>query len=255
MKLSKIQYTITPGFEALEGWIKSLPETFHNTGISIFKDRNEVKIFQESGYELNVKSFKVPNTVNRFVYVYLRGSKAARSFYHANKLIELGAATPGPVAFIECLSNGLLAESYYISLNYKTDFTLRDVLNNQVADKHNIIIQWVDFTWRYMHQNGVFHLDYSPGNTLIQKAGDAYNFSVVDLNRMKFLPVSFEKGIQNFRQLDADETILRLIAKKYAILCRKPEKKAFELLLKYDQSNKNFRRRKGNFKILLGKEP
>ena len=142
-----------------------------------------------------------------------------------------------------------------MSLNFKTDFTIRDVLNNQVPDKQHIIIQWVDFTWRYLHQKGIFHLDYSPGNILIQQVGDVYNFTIVDLNRMKFLPVSFEKGIQNFRKLDADVETLRLIATKYAELCGKPSKVAIDLLLKYDQSNKNFRRRKGNFKIMLGKEP
>ena len=65
MKLTKNLYHIAPGFESLEGWVKTLPETFHSTGISIFKDRNEVKVFLEAGIELNVKAFKVPNVVNR----------------------------------------------------------------------------------------------------------------------------------------------------------------------------------------------
>ncbi|MCX6013487.1 MAG: hypothetical protein NTV30_08805, partial [Chloroflexi bacterium] len=74
---------------------------------------------------------------------------------------------------------------------------------------------------------------------------------VVDLNRMKFMPVSFEEGIRNFRQLDTDEETLRLIAKEYAALCGRPVEKAIALLLKFDLKNKAYRRRKGNFKVWL----
>jgi hypothetical protein len=75
-----------------------------------------------------------------------------------------------------------------------------------------------------------------------------YQFAIVDLNRMKFMPVSFEKGIQNFRQLDTNEDNLRLIATEYALLCGKSTTLAIDLLLKYDKSNKDYRQRKGNLK-------
>jgi serine/threonine protein kinase len=248
MKGGKIQYGIAPGFGMLESWVKELSKKFSSSGVTIFKDRNEVKVFEEQGYVLNVKAFRVPNPVNRFAYVYLRGSKAARSFRNATRLLKAGASTPEPVAFVECHSNGLLTESFYVSLNYLNDFTLRDVLNNLVPDKQNILRQWVHFTWFHLHRQGIFHLDYSPGNTLIRKDGAKYHFAVVDLNRMKFIPVGFEKGIQNFRQLDADEESLRLIAAEYATLCNESPEVATEMLLKFDESNKAFRRRKGNFK-------
>jgi hypothetical protein len=143
---------------------------------------------------------------------------------------------------------GKLMESYYVSLNFEHGFTLWDVFRNKVADKENIIKKWVQFTWSKLHQNGIYHLDYSPGNTLIRKVAEDYHFSIVDLNRMKFIPVDFEKGIQNFRQLDADEETLCLIASEYALLCGKSASLAIDLLLKYDKSNKDYRRRKGNLK-------
>jgi len=248
MMCSKIQCAIAPGYEILEGWVKALPERFKHDGIAIFKDRNEVKVFEEQGFELNVKAFKLPNLINRYVYVYLRGSKAARSFQNALRFLDYGASTPTPVAWMECVEDGKLRESYYVSLNFKTDFDLRAVLNHQVADSRDILVQWVRFTWSKLHQNGIYHLDYSPGNTLIQKVDGSYQFAVVDLNRMKFLPVEFEKGIRNFRQLDTDEENLRLIASEYAALCGEPAEKAIALLIGYDRSNKNYRRRKGKFK-------
>jgi hypothetical protein len=248
MRCSKIQFTIAPGYGILEGWVKALPERFKQDGTTIFKDRNEVKIFEEQGYELNVKAFRLPNLVNRYVYVYLRGSKAARSFRNALRFLDYGASTPTPVAWVECLEDGKLRESYYVSMNFKTDFDLRAVLNHQVTDSKNILAQWVRFTWSKLHKNGIYHLDYSPGNTLIQKVNGRCQFAVVDLNRMKFRTVGFEKGIRNFRQLDTNEENLRLIASEYAALCGEPAEKAIALLIGYDRSNKNYRRRKGNFK-------
>src|SRR5512133_1961989 len=100
MKCTKIQYEIAPGYEALEEWVRNLPDYFSDHGTSIFKDRNEVKVFAESGFELNVKAFKLPNLVNRYAYVYLRGSKAARSFQNARRFLDYGASTPTPVAWV-----------------------------------------------------------------------------------------------------------------------------------------------------------
>lgn len=249
----KIRYEIAPGYEILEEWLEHLPVDFQSNGVTVFKDRNEVKVFQPSGFELNVKAFKIPHLINRFAYVYLRGSKAARSFQNALKLLKAGSSTPEPVAWIECQSYGKLDRSFYVSLNFQHDFSLRDVLNNLVPDKRNILTQWVYFTWLHLHQKGIFHLDYSPGNTLIRKEGEKYQFSIVDLNRMKFIPVDFLMGIKNFRQLDTDEESLRQIASEYAILCEASPEQAVELLLKYDQKNKAFRNRKNKFNDFLGK--
>ncbi len=251
----KIQYKIAPGFELLESWVKDLPVHFAANGLTIFKDRNEVKVFENSGFELNVKAFRLPNLVNRYAYVYLRGSKAARSFLNAIRLLDTGASTPTPVAYVECLSEGKLNESYYVSINYPHDFTLREVITNKVPDKQNILKQWVGFTWSYLHQQGIYHLDYSPGNTLIRKEGINYYFAVVDLNRMKFLPVDFEMGIQNFRQLDADEESIRIIATEYAALCNFPSNRAIEMLTRYDEKNKAYFRRKENLKGLIKQTP
>ncbi|MEI7829080.1 MAG: lipopolysaccharide kinase InaA family protein [Prolixibacteraceae bacterium] len=248
MMSKKIQFKVAPGYEVLGNWVKNLPEYFGANGTTIYKDRNEVKIFEEFGFKVNVKSFKVPILINQYIYVYLRGSKAARSYQNALRFMAVGASTPAPVAYVECLSMGKLKESFYVSLNFEHGFTLWDVFLNNDPDKENIIKQWVHFTWSRLHRNGIYHLDYSPGNTLIRKEANEYHFSIVDLNRMKFIPVDFEKGIQNFSQLDTDEETLSLIAREYAFLCGRSAEKAVKLLLKFDKDNKDYRRRKGNIK-------
>ena len=239
---------LAPEFEQLDSWMRKLPDYFSDNGETIFKSRNEVKIFDEGELKLNVKSFKVPNWVNRFVYVYLRGSKAERSFKYALKFMNHNVSTPEPVGFLECLSNGLLLKSYYISMHCSYDYTLREVLNYQVADRDVILRQWIRFTYEKLHLNNIYHLDYSPGNTLINKRGEMYEFSVIDLNRMNFCRIDFENGLKSFRQLDTNLETIELIASEYAALWGKDPVSSVELLKKYHQNNVESRRFRANFK-------
>ncbi len=247
----KIKYEIAPEFRELEGWVSQLPPNFVATGKTIFKSRNEVKVFTVGEYQLNVKAFKIPNLVNRIVYVYFRGSKAARSYRYARKFFTLGISTPTAVGFVECLENGLLKQSFYISVHFKYEFTLREVLNYKVADHDAILAQWVRFTYEKLHLNKIFHLDYSPGNTLICRKDNGFDFQIVDLNRMSFGPISFERGLFNFRQLDTDRQTLELLAAEYASLWQKDAGKAMKMLIEFDQDNKATRRRRGRFKKLI----
>jgi hypothetical protein len=208
-------------------------------------------VFTVGNFQLNVKAFKVPNLINRFVYVYFRGSKAARSFKYAREFLSLGVATPAAVGYIDCIENGLLHESYYISIHYKYEFTLREVLNYQVADHDTILRQWVRFTYEKLHLNNIFHLDYSPGNTLICRIDNGYDFQIVDLNRMVFGPISFERGLCNFRQLDTDRQTLELLAAEYASLRHQDEGKAMGVLIAFDRKNKASRFRHEKFKQLI----
>jgi len=247
----KIKYEVAPEFKDLELWISQLPANFPVSGETIFKSRNEVKVFNVGEYQVNVKAFKVPNLVNRFAYVYFRGSKARRSYSYARKFLSLGIATPKAIGYVDCTESGLLHTSYYISVHYKYEFTLREVLNYQVADHDVILREWVRFTYKKLHLNNIFHLDYSPGNTLISRQEYGYDFQIVDLNRMSFGPISFEKGLYNFRQLDTDRQTLELLASEYASLCHKDAGKAMKVLIAFDHTNKVSRERHMNFKKLI----
>ncbi len=252
MMSKKIKYEIAPGFGELESWISQLPADFSLSGETIFKSRNEVKVFEVGKYQLNVKAFKIPNFINRFVYVYFRGSKAARSYRYARKFFSLGIATPMAIGYVDCIEAGLLKESYYISIHYKNEFTLREVLNYQIADHDAILRQWVRFTYENLHLNNIFHLDYSPGNTLICRKESDYDFQIVDLNRMRFGPIDFERGLCNFRQLNTDRQTLELLAAEYASLCHKDAGKAMKLLIEFDRKNKESRNRHGKMKNFIG---
>jgi len=247
----RIKYEIAPEYGELQSWISSLPMDFSTSGVTIFKSRNEVKVFTVGAYQLNVKEFKIPNLFNRFVYVYFRGSKAERSYRYARKFLSLGIATPTAVGYVDCIEWGLLRKSYYVSAHYKNEFTLREVLNYQVADHDAILRQWVRFTYENLHLNNIFHLDYSPGNTLICRKDNEYEFQIVDLNRMRFGPVDFNLGLCNFRQLDTDRQTLELLAAQYASLRHKDAGRAMKLLIDFDRKNKESRRRHGRIKKMI----
>ena len=249
--IKRIKYEVAPEFSEIEPWIRQLHSNFKGSGETIFKSRNEVKIFTVGDLQLNVKSFKIPNLINRFVYVYFRGSKAARSFRYARKFLSLGISTPAAVGYLDCLDGGLLRESYYVSIHFKYEFTLREVLNYQVSDHDAILRQWIRFTYEKLHQNNIFHLDYSPGNTLICRNGNDYEFQIVDLNRMSFGSIGFERGLYNFRQLGTDRQTLELLAAEYASLCHKDEGKAMKMLIAFDRKNKLSRNRHDRIKELI----
>jgi len=250
----KITYEIAPEFRELELWISQLPADFSSSGETIFKLRNEVKVFNVGNYKLNVKAFKVPNLINRFVYVHVRGSKAARSYEYARKFFLLDVPTPQAVGHVECTRNGLLKKSYYISLHLNYNFTLREVLDFDVELRDEILRQWVRFTYEKLHKNGIFHLDYSQGNTLITKTDDGkYQFSIVDLNRMTFGPISFEKGLSNFCRLGVDQATLELIAREYASLRHENSAKAAkQIVIINRRSGENLKKRE-YLKVILSR--
>ena len=51
---------INPEFRFLESFLKRLPECFDSEGETIYKARNEIRIFEIEGLVLNVK--KLPKT-------------------------------------------------------------------------------------------------------------------------------------------------------------------------------------------------
>ncbi len=198
--------------------------------------RNIIKSFNIEGLKLNVKSFKVPNAFNSFVYKYIRPSKAKRSFEYANRLINCGISTPFPIAYIENTSVLGLKTSYYISKHIDYDFEFRDLIHNpQFSERVKILQQFATFTFK-LHENNINFLDHSPGNTLITKGANGYNFYLIDLNRMRFETMSFDKRMHNFRRLWLSKTMVKVIAETYAKLYNKPYLETHDLMLKHSRA-------------------
>ncbi|MDQ6469432.1 Kdo domain containing protein [Flavobacterium sp. LHD-80] len=212
--------------------ILSLIQNFHTSG-ELFGngDRNKIKLFELNGKTINIKSFKIPNIVNKIAYKYFRKSKARRSFEYATILLEKNIGTPEPIAFLENFNFLGLKDSYYASEHLVTELTYRELVENpEYPDNDNILRQFTKFTFD-LHEKGVEFLDHSPGNTLIKKTSEGlYDFFLVDLNRMNFHEnMSFEQRMNNFSRLTPKKEMIAVMSNEYAkFYTEKTEVEIFE---------------------------
>ncbi|MDR1782961.1 MAG: hypothetical protein LBR13_01685 [Dysgonamonadaceae bacterium] len=223
---------INPEFDRLKSFIEALPSVFDKEGEVVYKERNEIKVFEAGGESLIVKSFKIPHFFNGIIYSCLRPSKAERSYKFALKLIELDINTSTPVAYIEDHQAGMLVSSYYISVYKKYPGILRELRYSPLASNEGLVSAFAEFT-ADIHQKEVLPLDYSSGNILYEKIDNKYSFCLIDINRMQFLPVDMELGAYGFRRLWGNEETIAFMAREYARI-RNFDKDTFErLVLKY----------------------
>ena len=226
-----------PQYESKKIEILGFVAQFNDAGNNVLKeDRNVIKTFEFEDNKINIKSFKTPNVFNSFVYKFIRKSKAKRSFEYAKKLLDVQILTPFPIAYIEEFSASGLQNSYYISEHIDYDFDFRDLIHQpKFPDRVNILQQFTEFTFK-LHENNVNFYDHSPGNTLIVKKDNSqYDFYLIDLNRMSFETMDFNKRMHNFRRLWLSKTMINIMSDTYAKLYNKGYYETHDLMLKYSR--------------------
>lgn len=182
--------------------------------------RNAIKLFELGNELISIKSFKIPNLINKIAYRYFRKSKARRSFEFASKLMEFQIGTPQPVAFFEKYDFIGLKESYYACEHLENVFEFREIVENETFENRDFIIRkFIQFTFE-MHEKGIEFLDHSPGNTLIRNNNDgSYSFFLVDLNRMKFhKTIDFQTRMKNLSKITHKKDMIAVMSNEYAKL-------------------------------------
>jgi serine/threonine protein kinase len=226
-------------------------DLFDKSDQKLGDDRNQIKIVTHEQQKLVVKSFKVPNAVNKIAYRFFRKSKARRSYENALYLKAHDIGTPQPVAYYEELGATNLLKSYYISEYIDHDFTFREITNDdELQDKENILKQFTQFMYN-MHEQQVYFLDHSPGNTLIRKVGENYEFYLVDLNRMKFYDIPFEERLKNFERLAPKRSMYEIMGTEYARLSGVDPKTTIDAMWKHTQDFQEAFHRKKRLKKKL----
>ena len=222
--------------ERYEALLKDIKNYFLSAIDSIHKARNEIKIIDFNGESLVVKSFKIPSILNKIVYTFFRDSKAKKSYENSIKIIDF---VPKPIGYVEFKKFGLMHESYFVSENFKYDFTIREpLLQTDFKDKEEVFKAFARFTYK-LHEQGIFHLDYSPGNILIKEENEDYIFKIVDINRMEFKPLDLDERLKNFAKLWAKDEDLKTIVKEYARLSSENGQKCIDIALQYSQAHKD----------------
>ncbi len=206
---NKYRLDFTPLFEDIE-------HIFEKNGEVIYHERNTIKVFEWSSHLINVKKFAVPHPINRFVYRYLRKPKCVRALTYALRLQTLGIPTPEPIGYLVRYRGIEIAESYLVTLQSPLGRNFYEFDEGGVSGREDIINGLAHFAAE-MHDKGVVHLDFSPGNILFDKnqLGE-WEYTIVDINRMKFAPVSLREGCANLQRLWGGLDFLRILANGYA---------------------------------------
>lgn len=207
---------INPAYIPLQGFIKSIPSRFEKEGKTIYASRNIIKVMSASGMEFNVKRYGIPAFMNRIIYSFFRLPKGKRAFAYPRQLLSKGFETPVPVAYVEQRVCRLIRYSYFISLQVPYRRNFYEFGDADIDDSREIVIAFARYT-AALHEAGIMHKDYSPGNILFDKVDNTWHFSLVDINRMYFGKVSIEKGCANFARLWGQKSFFILLAKEYAI--------------------------------------
>ncbi len=224
--MSKRKIEINPKYEHLREFIENLPEIFEQEGVAIYGGRNLIKVFDVEGFRLNVKRYCVPRFIlNRFVYQLLRKPKAVRAYNYAFRLLEYQIDTPESIAYI--LERGIftLGYSYFISVqgDYAHDIGdyMRDVNSAFKSDGAltsediSVLRAFGRYTAK-IHDMNIYHKDYGDGNVLFNIVDGEPKFTLLDINRMDFAPVSMEKGCANFNRMKFDGEVFQIVADAYA---------------------------------------
>ncbi len=188
-------------YAGMRHFVSRLPEKewFATQGTTIHNGRNTLKIMDICGVETVVKKYGHITLFNRFVYGKLRKSKAVRAYTYAARLREAGIDTPEEIAIVETRRNGLLNDSFFVSVKSRHS-SLGDALDSLSANegKEELIKALSEFLFR-VHEAGICHKDLHQGNILYERTEDGrWHFQLIDINQMAFCKhMSMRKRIVN----------------------------------------------------------
>lgn len=209
---------IHPRYEHLRDYLSTLPQRFEHEGMTIYEQRNCIKVFEApDGTLLNVKRYHVPRSVNRLVYsLGLRQPKGWRAYTYPERLKLAGIDTADPVAYFEERRGGLLGYTYFVSLQCEGMRTLYDVA--RMDSGYELLAEELGNFTAHLHEQQILHLDYTPGNILWRQEDlGVFHFVLIDINRMRFGAVSQREGCKNVCRLWGPKHFIELFAKHYAL--------------------------------------
>lgn len=220
-------------YSSLKPFINVMPSLFaNNYGKLIYKGRNELREITLNGICLVVKSYKIPNIVNRIAYGLFRPSKAERSYQYARLLLSKGINSPQPVAFYTERKGLFFSKSYYVSLKSECPHTYIDLLEQNIPNTEKIV-RSIARVAAQMHEKGYLHKDFSRGNILFKDNGKNILIDIIDLNRIRFKKIDINDGCKNFERLPATPQIHRWLADEYALVRNFDADTCYKLIAHY----------------------
>ena len=195
-----------------EGFIQNVPDLFSKGRRCIHKARNQIKVYEEGGIQINVKKYCIPPIINRILYsLGLRRPKAKSAYLNAVKLRQMGFDTPKPFGYIIQRKYGIINYSYFISEQLDMPRMGHECKNRE------LIKALAEYTAK-MHERGLIDKDFTANNILYSRDGENYRFALVDINRFKFKkkPVGMIQACQTLMKPLRSENKLKFFVSHYA---------------------------------------
>lgn len=228
---------VDAGFCTLTSYVKALPALFkYDSGTVIYKGRNELREMDWYGTKVVIKSFRVPNLINRIAYGVFRSSKAQRSFEYAEMLRREGIGSPTPVAYYTERNGLLFTRSYYVSLKSECPYSYVNLMRGDFPGQEEIL-RAIARTTAALHEKGYLHKDYSRGNILFRRTDKGVKVEIIDLNRIRFRTVDMEEGCRNFERLPGTSEMFAILADEYAKARGFDANECLKLILKYNNAH------------------
>ena len=181
---------VSPEYPHLEEELQTLPRWFEHRGEIVHDGRNTIRNIVIRGKAITIKRFKRAHFFQKIVYTFFRPSKAARAFSYAKRFRAKGIPTPLGIAYVEEKEHGLFTTGYFLCETCP-DPTVRQALEGKPDFDRELAKDLMAFIAQ-MHEQGILHGDLNLGNFLYRKKRqeDGYSFTVIDINRSRFLPQS-----------------------------------------------------------------
>ncbi len=195
-------------------FIEQLPERFTMGGRIIHNARNQIRVYEENDTQINVKKFCIPPIINRILYsLGWRTPKAKTTFLNAKEIVKRGFKTPKPFGYVIERKGGLIDFSYFVSEQVQGVTPIRERKTNTQP----LIDALAEYTAR-LHQTGLMHKDYTPGNILYTEQDGKFDFTLVDINRFHIQnkPIGLWRSATNLMQPFENNEHLKLLVNAYA---------------------------------------
>ena len=206
---------INPKYERVRPFLEHI-DTYFTEGRSLRESRNSLRVCQWEDLELNVKRFRQPSFFQRLVYTFLRRPKGLRAYENPFRMHAAGVDSPEPVAYLERRKGGLIAESFFVSVQCPYTRRFYEFATAPLTPEVLLVARSFARLTARLHEAGILHLDYSPGNILFEVIDGEPHFSLVDTNRMRFGSVSVAEGCRNFARLWGQPPFFEAMADAYA---------------------------------------
>ena len=199
-----------------------------NASKVIHAGRNRLWILPLGGIDVVVKAFRA-SRMRSWVYAF-RPSKARRSFQNAATLLKRGIATPAPIGYVETRD----ALHRLVACVYVCEFVDSQPLEDywKSGDK-DFIAAFARFV-AYLHERGVRHDDLNATNVRVIATPAGYEFSLIDLNRMRIYdegqPVPIDYCFKNLTRFSCLDDSFRLFVSEYLRVRNLPESMALSAI-------------------------